>query len=122
MKEGLDIIIKAKESTDEEELHELSKSVDFKVRRAVAKNKYTSQKTLEILQKDPALNVSFIANINALNKVIFDDEIALKNPCVICEKDETTFYYECENCTNDSYSRFTEGFVPYGKEKIKYSY
>ncbi|WP_428023401.1 hypothetical protein [Arcobacter sp.] len=122
MKEYLDIIIKAKESTNEEELHELSKNVNFKVRRAVAKNKHTSQKTLATLQKDPALNVAFIANIHAINKVIFDDEIALKNPCVICEKDETTFHHECGNCREDSYSRIMDGFIPYGKEKIKYSY
>lgn len=121
MEKCFENIIKAKTSNNEQELAELSESVDYKVRRAVARNPKTSQKTLENLQSDPALNVAFMANLNALNKIDFNDTLSIKNPCVICEKDESTFHHECDNCREDSYSRIIDGFIPYGKEKIKYS-
>jgi hypothetical protein len=115
-------IIKAKKSNDPVELEELSKSVNYKVRRAVARNKNTSQETLKVLQHDPALNVAFMANLNALNKIIFDDQKSIQNPCVMCEKDESTFHRACPNCKEDSYSRIIDGFLPYGKERIKTAY
>jgi len=118
----METIIKAKNSNDPKELNELSKSVNYKVRRAVARNKNTSQETLKVLQHDPALNVAFMANLRALNKIIFDDQKSIQNPCVMCEKDESNFHKICPNCKEDSYSRIMDGFLPYGKEKVKYSY
>lgn len=113
-------INKAKTSNDVRELEELSKSVNYKVRRAVARNPKTSQETLKTLQHDPALNVAFMANLYAQNKIDFEDSLSIKNPCVICEKDESIFHLECPNCRNDSYSRTIDGYVPYGTEKVRH--
>jgi hypothetical protein len=115
-------IMKAKKSNDPKELDELSNSFNYKVRRAVARNSNTSQETLKVLQRDPALNVAFMANLYALNKVIFDDLKSIENPCVLCENDESIFHEICPDCREDSYSRMMDGFLPYGKEKIKFSY
>ncbi len=119
MEKCFENIIKAKKSNDSQELHELSKSVDYKIRRAVARNPRTDQETLKTLQRDPALNVAFMANIRAINKIDFEDTLSVNNPCVLCEKDESTYHIECKECRNDSYSRIIDGFIPYGKEKIK---
>lgn len=120
MNNGIETIIKAKISNDAHELNMLSKSYDYKVRRAVARNKYTSNETLKILQKDPSMNVAYMANLNSKEKIVFNDILSLENPCVICEKDESTFYKECNICENDSYSRIINGYSPFGKDKVKY--
>lgn len=120
MKNDMEMIIKAKTTSDVEELDTLAKCFNYKIRRAVARNQFTSQKTLKILQEDSSMNVAYMANLNAKEKVIFKDSLSLENPCVICEKDESTFHHECNNCGNDSYSRIVEGYSPFGKDKIKY--
>lgn len=120
MKNGIEIIVKAKTTKDVEELDTLAKCLDYKIRRAVARNKFTSQKTLKILQQDPSMNVAYMANLNAKEKVVFKDFLSIENPCVVCEKDESTFHQECNNCGNDSYSRIIDGYSPFGKDKIKY--
>ncbi|PLY10864.1 MAG: hypothetical protein C0626_04325 [Arcobacter sp.] len=119
MEKCVENIIKAKRSNDVRELDELSNSFDYKVRRAVARNPNTSQETLNILQHDPSFNVAFIANIHAVEKIDLNDSLSSKNPCVMCEKDESTYNIECPNCRNDSYSRIIDGYIPFGKEKVR---
>jgi hypothetical protein len=116
MKNDLDIVLQAKNSKDANELHELSKCFDYRVRRAVARNQYTSQETLKTLQHDPTMNVAYMANVHAIEKINFEDAVSIKNPCVTCKKDESTFNFECDNCNNDSYSRIISGHSPYIEE------
>ena len=119
MEKCIENIIKAKTSNDERELDELSNSYDYKVRRAVARNPKTSQKTLHSLQHDPAFNVAFMANIHAIEKIDLNDPLSSRNPCVVCQKDESSYHIECPNCRNDSYSRIIDGYSPYDKDKVK---
>jgi hypothetical protein len=102
MKQHIEAIALAKNSTDSKELKKLSKSSDYKVRRAVSRNPHTSQKTLKKLQKDPVLNVAYMANKKAIKKIEFNDTPSLNNPCVICEKDESHFHLICKSCKIES--------------------
>ena len=98
-----DDIKEAIKSCDLSRLEKLSNNFDYKVRRAVARNPNTPVPILEKLQKDPAMNVAYWANSKLEKKDIYLENED-KNPCVICEKSEDTFHYECKNCEKDSYS------------------
>lgn len=98
MKKSIEEVIQAKKSTDSKELKKLSKSSHYKVRRAVARNPHTTQKTLKKLQNDPILNVAYMANKFSQKKISFKDCSSLSYPCVICEEDESEFHNICKTC------------------------
>ena len=104
MKKIIEDIVLAKKSTDSKELKKLSKSSHYKVRRAVARNPYTSQKTLKKLQDDPILNVAFMANTHALKKITLKS-LSINNCCVICEEDESLFHIICKSCKKNDFSK-----------------
>ncbi|MGB5868409.1 MAG: hypothetical protein WBG69_11115 [Arcobacteraceae bacterium] len=86
----------AKSSQCAEVLDALKHNCDNKIRRAVARNTYTSSKTLNDLLMDAVLNVSYMAvqNPNCTSKRVFGD---VSNPCVQCLEDER--YRNCDSCT-----------------------
>ncbi len=105
MKKSIEEIVKAKESKDSKELKKLSKSSHYKVRRAVARNPHTTQKTLKKLQNDPILNVAYMANRFAEKKISFKECSSLSYPCVICEEDESEFHNICMSCNKTNYHK-----------------
>ncbi|PLY09901.1 MAG: hypothetical protein C0626_07470 [Arcobacter sp.] len=105
MKKLIKDIELANKSVDSKELKKLSKSSHYKVRRAVSRNLYTSQKVLKKLQLDPILNVAFMANKNAKKKISFKDSPSLSNPCVSCEENEAVFHLICKTCKKNHLSK-----------------
>ncbi len=94
-------------TADEKVLETLSKSFNWKVRRAVARNTSTPQEVIDSLVFDPSFNVSYIANKRCTNpREEFNES---NNPCVCCVKCETTYRIECLRCGSDSYSRILKG-------------
>lgn len=77
-------------------LEELKDSLDVNIRRAVAKNRYLTEKIANYLAFDPVLNVSYIASKHPMctAKRVFRQKIISK--CVLCEKNEDSL--ECGNC------------------------
>lgn len=110
MKKFIEDIVLAKKTTDSKELKKLSKSSHYKVRRAVSRNPYTSQKTLKKLQNDPILNVAYMANKFAEKKILFKDSPSLTYPCVICEEDESEFHIICATCNKTNSPKSTKLF------------
>ncbi len=85
----------AKSSSDVSVLKGLSSSVNTLVRRAVARNEHTPIETLELLCKDPVLNVSYMAFQNR-NCSLYRDFSGYDHPCVQCAKDERSM--DCSQC------------------------
>ncbi len=85
----------AKNSTDKNVLSELSQHPSSRIRRVVAKNIYTSLKTLQKLSFDPVMNVSYVA-VNNSNNTIVKRVFSELHPCVICNQDEILM--NCNNC------------------------
>jgi hypothetical protein len=84
-------------SSDTSVLEQLSKSNNIKVRRAVARNRYTSASVLERLLFDPVLNVSYMASLNS-NNILQREFDEITHPCVLCTKDESSL--NCSSCKN----------------------
>ena len=77
-------------------LSKLMLDVSSRVRRAVARNNFTPSGILDVLVKDPVLNVSFMAlqNKNCSNKRVIIKDI--DHPCVCCKvKDDIM---DCDSC------------------------
>lgn len=91
----------AKNTREQEKILELSVSPYSNVRRVIAKNPHTPQSILKELQYDSTVNVSYVANQRLSTKREFRDT-DLVNKCVICNKDESTFYIECQKCQKAS--------------------
>ncbi|RXJ81236.1 hypothetical protein [Arcobacter sp. F2176] len=111
MKKSIEEALQAKKSIDPKELKKLSKSSNYKVRRAVARNPNTSQKTLKKLQNDPILNVAYMANKFISKKILFKDSPSLTYPCVICEEDESKFHNICPTCNKTNSHKSTKLFT-----------
>lgn len=77
-------------------LSKLMSDVSVRVRRAVARNRFTPSSVLEVLIEDPVLNVSFMAsqNKNCQKKRIIDRD--LDHPCVSCKAKENNM--DCDRC------------------------
>ena len=90
----------AKTTNSAELLHRLKDSFNSNVRRAVARNKSTSQETLEVLAFDPVENVSFMAVANPKCTINREFPTAV-NPCIFCEKDEREINcLQCDTLSN----------------------
>lgn len=93
-----DLIGLAKTTSCKITLEGLSKEPNMLVRRAVARNKFTSSDTLDKLAFDQTLNVSYMAVSNLscrIDRKFSEDQFGI---CVACEKDER--YMDCYNCFN----------------------
>jgi hypothetical protein len=90
-----DLLEIAKSSQDSTILDELKYNCNSKIRRAVARNEYTSSKTLDYLLMDSVQNVSYMVmqNKNCPTRREFGN---VTNPCVLCLEDER--YRNCDNC------------------------
>jgi hypothetical protein len=94
----LELIVLAKNTSDEIVLKQLSNSAYLSVRRSVAKNKFATTNIIDRLSEDSSLNVSYIANQhnNCTNKRVLISE----HPCVICTVDEINYHQSCNSCTS----------------------
>lgn len=88
----------ARTTIDVSILDKLKNSVNYLVRRAVARNKHASNEILNYLSHDPVLNVSYMAINNSNYFGEIDRFKGISHPCVLCEKDETSMVTECNNC------------------------
>lgn len=88
----------ARTTIDVSILDKLKNSVNYLVRRAVARNKHASNEILNYLSDDPVLNVSYIAAKNSKSFGNIDRFANILHPCVLCEKDERSMLVECNNC------------------------
>ena len=91
--EQLDI---AKNTSCEKTLHSLHDSKYMNVRRAVARNPNISDTTVNILLRDPVLNVSYMASKNSKCSENRDFSKTFISECVLCEDDER--YLDCVSC------------------------
>ena len=89
----VDLAINSKDSNI---LYELMEDVSSRVRRAVARNKFSPKEVLNILIDDPVLNVSYMASIhkNCTKSKIFSEDT--DHPCVCCNVKENVM--ECDRC------------------------
>lgn len=87
----------SKQSSDIQELDQLSQSPYMLVRRGVARNRFSSSNTVNKLLFDKVQNVAFFASKhhNCTQTRNFNEE---KHPCVMCEKDEISMQSLCLNC------------------------
>lgn len=92
-----DLILVAQRSTSIEELKQLSNNPFSNVRRCVAKNRNTPKDIVDRLAFDPVTNVVYIALQNPICSVKRELSTIISR-CVMCPKDESTYYYECKNC------------------------
>lgn len=92
-KEQLNI---AKNTNCEKILHSLHDSKYMNVRRAVARNPNISNTTVNILSRDPVLNVSYMASKNSKCTQSRDFSKTTISQCVLCEVDER--YLDCLAC------------------------
>jgi hypothetical protein len=85
------------QSSDSQELDQLSNSHYMLVRRAVARNRNTSSNTLNKLLFDKVKNVAFVASKhqNCTQIREFREE---NHPCIDCQKDEILMQKVCVNC------------------------
>lgn len=83
-------------TTDIELMDELKFDVSTNVRRALAKNRNVPSRIIDRLAFDPALNVSFMAlqNINCTKQRDLRD--SADHPCVSCTNSETSL--NCNTC------------------------
>ncbi len=85
----------ASKSSDSIILAKLSKDPNPKVRRIIAKNRNVSKGIVNILARDPVLNVSYIA-VNNPNCDIKRDFRSISHPCITCSEDER--FMDCQSC------------------------
>lgn len=83
-------------SSDENILHKLKRSVNTVVRRALAANIHTPKDILNTLAYDPVLNVSYIAIQNP-NCTVSRDFNYITHPCIKCS--EHIGSSSCNNCS-----------------------
>ena len=86
----------AKNTNCEKILHSLHDSKYMNVRRAVARNPNISDTTVNILLRDPVLNVSYMASKNSKCSENRDFSNTYIPECVLCEVDER--YLDCVSC------------------------
>lgn len=97
-----DLILLAKNSSQENILLELSKSIYTTVRKCVAKNINSSKNIINRLANDSALNVSYFANSNP-NCTNKREMLKPSHPCILCEVDESDYKEVCPSCTKISF-------------------
>lgn len=98
LKEEKKLLEKVVDSRDPKELDKLSFCKFSTVRRAVALNPYTFVKTIERLQVDPVLNVSYVANKSA--KVVKKRDLSFftNHRCVQCILEPLEMIKACTKC------------------------
>lgn len=74
------------------------------VRRALAKNAQVTSQIINLLSRDPVLNVSYIASQNSQCREKREFDMEELPVCVTCKVDERKM--DCEKCTRKEEHRF----------------
>ena len=100
METKIELIKEALSTSNILTLKQLSQNQYMHVRRAVARNFYTTAEVLSTLAHDKVLNVSYMALQNPNCNVKRDIEIkrGLDHPCVCCVKTELEMQNICSSC------------------------